>query len=285
MRLKLAKWGAVVLGLGAVALRIAEYLYTVDEEGYYKNIPLADPLNRALTGVLLAAVVFLIGCGIGLFKKPAAGAMGYDTPAVRISLSFCGLAAFIHGILTLASAAGTLDQLCGIGALLGGIGLVAIALQGTLALYFGIFPTLWLCLQTVRYFWQTYKYVHISANILGMLGWCAALFFMLTLMKLLAEGYCSKGRALFAAGAAIVFLPVSFLAPLAEAPIAQTYAGAYFALTLGSLAFIMFQNLALDPPEEEEEEATEYEESLAHLQQLLKDLPETQEEEPQENKE
>lgn len=283
MRFKLARIGAGVFALGALGIRIAEYLYTLDGEGYYTTAPLATTLNWALTAVLAAAVAFLLLCGVGLFHRQAEGsAVCGSTAFARIVLALMGAAVAVKGVLLLMGASSTINTVTAVAALAAAIGFLGMANSPKHTDVLAILPAIWLCLQTVHYFWDTYKYVHISANILGMLGWCAALIFVYSFVKMLTGAVCSKGRMLWSAGIALVFLPCAFFAPLLVGVTLTKAVDAAIALVLMVLAAYLLGRLHLDPPEEP---APLQEPDLSVLDAFLETVPDPEEEQPQENKE
>ena len=155
MRFKLALTGAGLFGVAAFGIRIAEYLYTLDGEGYYTTAPLAAVLSLTLTAVLAGAVLFLLGCSIGLYRKQADGtAICGNSPFLRATLSLLGAAVAVNGILLLIGRNAPLDLITALATLAGAIGFLGMANLPKYTDLFALLPPVWLCLQTVHYFFE-----------------------------------------------------------------------------------------------------------------------------------
>ncbi|PWM40572.1 MAG: hypothetical protein DBX52_02825 [Clostridiales bacterium] len=216
MKIKPGFISVFLIGLIAGILRVAQYILAIDEEGYYLKGGLPRFLEGFLVGLLLVGLAWAVFCGIAR-KSVQVGfsSLGLEALYPRILFALLGLTAAAQGILCLTGSVKPTSVLVGLFCLLGAIGWFLPARLGRATGLTALLPLLHLGAAVIAYFWDTYKYIHISEYALGLLGLCVLLFFALNLMKIVAGGEVPQHRLARAGFYTLLFSFASFLAPAA----------------------------------------------------------------------
>lgn len=271
MRIKQGLWGCLLVGIAAGIVRTFEYLFTIDHQGYYLPGSAASFLNGVLVGLLVVGFLWSLYCGIArkstqAESKELIGGEAHLRPyftVIGVVTIAIGIARFFLN--------NQLSLLSGIACIIGGIGW---CIAGKARKQMGgaaLLPTLYIVARIVIYFWETYKFIHISGYILETLALCSQALLTLLVMKLLAGADVSRERLTRAAFWAILLTPAANLAPLINlfrggfAP--ETIFSALFALAymLLSIQLLSSLNWRITHPEQQDEESDEMEQILAQL--------------------
>lgn len=216
MRIKKGLFGCLFVGLAAGIVRACEYLFTIDQEGYYLNTATASFLNGMLVGLLVAGFIWSLFCGLArkgeeLDSKALIGGASHLQPYFLV----VGLVTALDGILRFFEG-DTLSVLGGLACLLGAVGWI-IASKAKKALGgAALLAPLQIVVIIIVYFWTTYKDIHISGCILETLALCAQALLTLLVMKLLADSTASRARLSRCCFWTLLLFPAANLAPLMQ---------------------------------------------------------------------
>lgn len=286
MKTKKCLFGALSLGLVAGILRLVQYFTVIDKDGFFTQGALADFTNGCLVGILAVGVIFSFICSLKQ-KEQVPFARLY--PRGFADLLFLALAviAATEGAYRLFIAANatpidSLSILLGILGLLSGLAWIFLCKRKETPLAF--FPVLHLGGFIISYFWVTYQYIHVSGYVMMILGLCALLIFITSLMKAATGASCSRGRLTFVSALAICSIPATF----AEAIFNPTFVNLLM-LANGALIFALaiLTLLCLSKPLPEEAAAEEENEGpdLTTMNQFFSELPEEEETEEEQTNE
>ncbi len=287
MKTKTCLIGALSIGLAAGITRVMQYIFTIGPKGFYLHTPLADGLNILLTALLALGVIWCLIYGFSGSKDEASFSALFRAKAkingffLLVGLqSLIGCVIGIHNYLDTKS---PLQLVVAALCLLGGIAWLVIdrkTVKGVPIGLIAVLPVLQLGAVIIDYFWQTYKYIHISAFTLALLGLCTCILLVLSLMKAAVGGACTLRRLGASAGLVIVFAFAGFWVPLfGEIFVENSMAENSYLFTLGmylsGLAAQTLFNILRHPKKQEEQPA---EPDLSHLNEFLSNLPEVEEE-------
>jgi hypothetical protein len=288
--------GACIFGALAFVIRLTQYIISIDENGFYRNDTLSLVLNIALIATLCLGTLWCLICGFGGKKKqPPFENLFQKDDTVPFYFGLLGVLAVADGLFRLWQSGLNIRQLTDIQlghiaalfCLLGGIIWILLSffsVQGKSIGLWAILPVLHLSFVILDYFWQTYKFIHVSEYILTTLGLCAALLFVLALMKPAGGGTSTGQRICSTAGLVIVFsfgallpmLPVTLIHRLRWQDLALFLSGAFY-LLLAIHTLRQLSHLPADQPAPQEERP-----DLSALYEYLSDLPEVDDEAEQE---
>ena len=264
MRIKQGFWGCLLIGAAAGILRAFEYLFTIDYQGYYLPGPTASLMSGILTGLLAVGVLWSLFCGIALKGTQGEGKKLIGGEAhLRPYFTFIGIVTIAIGVARLFLGT-SLSLLSGAACIIGGIGWWIAGKTKEPLKGAALLPVLYIVARIMIYFWQTYKFIHISGYILETLALCSQALLTLLVMKLLAGADVSRERLTRAALWAILLTPAANLAPLINLFkgifSAETIFSALFALAymLMSIQLLSSLNWRITHPEEQEQEPEEY---------------------------
>ncbi len=280
MKYKLLMWSAAGVGLLGAGIRIAEYRYTIDGAGaFYLDTPLTAPLRNGLTVVLAVGVLWSILFGMIGRKDPV---------ELSASMGYCLYHRLLFGLLGLLTLADGAMQLLAVwptptrGAIIMA-GVCAVAAVGWFCMLhspkraglFAALPAIRLIVQVYAYFWQTHKFIHNSSYILGMVGICTTLLFVISLARIAVGPRITRGNVALTAGCVLTVVPAAVVAPVVRWSINGAVEGA-FGLVLLLLAGRLLWDLdrAPAPPLEVEPEGP----SLEPLNAYVESLPDPDEE-------
>lgn len=285
MKIKSCLTGASIFGILAGIVRLAQYIFTIDDKGFYKPGLLSMGLNLGLIVLLALGTLWILICGFGGAKKEASFAPLFEkSGAGHTYFWLLGILTLAQGIFSFLFAADRAGKLLGILGLAAGILwilLERISMKGKSLGLLAALPVLHLCGVILSYFWQTYKYIHISEYILTTLALCALLLFLLALLKPAANGETTRQRLCATAGLAIIFscavllpaFPFALLRGITFQSIFFFLSGLFYLL----LAILVLRRLSTLPKEEPTEEL--HAPDLSALNEFLSNLPEVDEEE------
>ncbi len=275
MKYRITAVGAGALGLGALVLRILEYFNTIDGDGFYLLTSLASTLKVMLTVVLVVGVLYCVALPFGGRKEEAELPLRYGIDWLpRILFGLMGLCTGAHGIVRLLSAAATMDKVVAALLIIGALGWLWMGRSPKRAGLMALLPAAALGGEIVRYFWSTYKYIHVSAYVLGMLGWCAAFIFVFSLCKGLNGAACSKHRLAMCGGWVLLILPAAFMAPLVDKISVESLLRGAEGLLLVILAAYWMDCLERELPQQAEWP----EANLSQLNEMLENIPDPEDE-------
>lgn len=270
MKNKVAHWGIVIFALVAALIRALENGLTIGADGYYLAVPLAPILKWCLIGVLALGVLWSIIAYWGNKETTDAETLYGTDRMPRFLFAVLGLLTVADGVICFIFEAGsTLEKVGAVLIALGALGWFGMAYSPKRTGLWIILPTLQFSVQIIVYFWSTYKEIHVSANILGMLGWCAALFFVHSLGKVLVGATCTKGRLGTACGLVIVVLFPAFILSDTDAVLHYAYG-----ILLVMLAAHTLKCLPREPQKLETVEGPD----LSVLNEYMDAIPEVEEE-------
>ena len=277
MKFKTTLFGAAAFSLAALGIRIAEYFITIDAEGYYLQTSAASILSTVLTVLLAAGSALCLFAPLGTYKEQVnLGTLFGQAWMPRILFALMGILSVADGVLRYFSTIeiwGCIVIGCW---LVGAFGWLWLCRSPKRAGLVSLLIVLQLGAQIVSYFWSTYKYIQISAYVLGMLGWCLVLFFAFSLAKTLTGAACTKGRLAASGGLVVLLLPAAFLAPLAGSATAADLLLAMEGVVLTLLAGYTLYTLTKEIPEEAEEFQVEAPD-LSELDTFLETVPDPEE--------
>ncbi len=213
MKIKNCFLGSALIGFAAGVVRILQYIFTIDDRGFYTDGRLSSFMAGLLVGLLAVGAVWSILCGALQKKDQAVFFHNYckSTPT-RVLFILLAAVSVADGVLRLVTDGfSIIPLLC----LAGGIAWFTLGMTGAFPTLMGLMPLLHLGGLIVDYFRNTYKYIQVSAYSLGLLGLCAMIYFALVLIKVLAGAECTRRRLVGAGCILLVFGFASFLAPLA----------------------------------------------------------------------
>ena len=274
MKNKIGLFGTVGLGILALVIRIVEYFITLDQEGYYLAVSAASVWSTVRIAVLIVGLLLSLICYAGQKEQTELSVLYSRDWMPRILFGLMGVASGVDGIFRLMDAASSLDAVTAVLFLTGAFGWLWMGRSPKRAALWTLLPMLQLAGQIVYYFWTTYKYIHISAYLLGMLGWCAALFFTFSLSKTLVGAACSKERLGAAGGIVLVLLPMAFVVPLFGGLNVPAVFTAAEGLILSVLAGYTLNCLSRKPKEAAPMEMPD----LSMLNEYMDAIPEVEEE-------
>ncbi len=269
MKQKTVHIGMVLIGIAAAIVRGLERWLTIGEDGYYLSVPMAPILKWVLIGLLGFGTLW---CTLGYwgYKESVDAETLFGTVRIhRFYFAVLGLLAAVDGVLLMMDATSSLMRVGAVLFFAGALGWLALAFFPKKAGIWVVLPTLQFAAQIILYFWTTYKEIHISSNILGMLGWCVALFFVHSLGKVLAGAACSKSRLGTACGLVIVFLFAAFLVSDTNDTLHYAYG-----IMLLPLAAEVLKGLLRKPAQLETAESPD----LSFLDEYMDAIPEVEEE-------
>ncbi len=279
MKIKHGFISTALIGFFAGAVRILQYILTIDEEGYY----IGGALSNFLEGVLAGLLICGIGLGIllGAMQQKTQVALPHhfakSTPP-RVLFLLIAAVFLADGIWRLAAAGSALDRIIGILCVGAALNWGLLGLQGKLVPVLSLLPILQAGALIIDYFWRTYKYIQVSEYAIGILGLCALAYFILALMKAMTGADCSECRLARSGFCLTVLSFAAFMAPLAsELQIGQIF------LALEGLLFSLLAALILiwlpEKPAVHRQTAIP---DPAVLKEYISDLPEIQEENEEE---
>ncbi|MBR6793310.1 MAG: hypothetical protein IKM48_02995 [Clostridia bacterium] len=213
MKIKNCFTGAAIIGFLAGVLRVLQYIFTIDDRGFYTDGRLSTLAAGVLVGLLAGGVLWSIVCGGSQPKGQALFFQKYcsSTPT-RVLFAVLGLISIADGILRItAEGLSLIPMLC----IVGGLAWLSISAFGAFLPLMELMPLLQLCGLIVDYFRHTYKYIQVSEYALSLLGLCAITYFALVLLKVLSGAECTRRRLVGASCILLVCGCSSFLAPLA----------------------------------------------------------------------
>lgn len=277
MKIKQGFYGAVAIGGAAGVLRVLQYIFTIDSEGYYQSGPLSDFFSGMLIGILAAGVLWCLYSGWKKKEPLSFESLFTGKLLEKICFAVLGIAAVIDGIWRLASAGG--KGILVIAALLiiaGGAAWILLAVKGTACpAALGILPVLQLIAMILLYFWETYKFIQVSEYALVTFGLCAACYFVLLIMKVLADADCTKGRLTTAACLVLVLSGAAFIAPLAGGLSLSSVILLIEGICLILLAALVLKQLPHAKAPEEPQESPD----LSQLDEYISNIPDVEENE------
>ncbi len=215
MKIKGGFIGALFIGLIAGGVRFAQYCTVIDQDGYYTHTTLAVVLNGILAGVLLLGLLFTMICGIVKNSAPVTAVhLGRQRGTLRILFSLLGILSAADALRRLLDFSAPMTMLGGVFCLFGAAGWLYLGLRraespaGPAALL----PLLQMMAMILSYFWETYKFIHVSEYSLTLLSLCAAALFTLALMRLATGSALSQHRLARSAGLLLLMAPTGFWA-------------------------------------------------------------------------
>lgn len=278
MKNKQGFYGAAAIGGAAGVLRVLQYIFTIDQEGYYARSGFSSFLSGMLIGILAVGVLWSFFSGRSQKQAVSFGILPKRNPLEQICFALLGGTALINGLVQLIGSGGSaLPALAGLLMLAGGAGWLLLAAKGSRApALIGLLPVLQLAALLLVYFRETYKFIQVSEYTIVTLGLCALCYFTLLLMKVQAGAECTKARLTVAACLVLVFGGAAFIAPLAGnfSPmlLLQCVQGSGFIL----LAALVLKQLPEDAaPAEEPQEAPD----LSQLDEYISNIPDVEENE------
>ena len=278
MKYKITTWGAVLLGLVAGGIRVAQYLFTLDGEGAFDlNTPLAGRQSQLLTLLLCVGVLFVLVMSFFDRNEEAHLSTLYGNGLThRLLFGLVGLILLVVGGITLAQAVPHMDRagiISGGSALLGAIGWLGMLHSPKRAGLMSVLPVLWAIVQLVQCFWRTYKYVHNTTFILEMLGWCSVLCLVTALARVIVGAEVSKGRLSMVAGFGLVLLPAAFVAPVVRFSPHNLLTALWAAALVLLAALTLYALRHWDPESPDELQSPD----LSELEVLLESIPDPEE--------
>ncbi len=269
MKNKTVQLGVILIGIAAAVVRGLERWLTIGEDGYYLAGPLAVVLKWALIGLLFAGTLWCIFGNWGRKEQVDGESLFGSGRLHRFYFAVLGLLAAVEGAFYWMEATSTLMKIGGGLLAAGALGWLALAFFPKKAGLLVMLPTLQFAAKIIIYFWATYKEVYVSANVLGMLGWCVGLYFVHSLCKVLAGAACSKGRLATACGLVILYLFAAFL--VSDPGDSLHYA---YGIMLLPLAAEVLKGLGRKPAEPALPESPD----LSFLDEYVDSIPEVEEE-------
>ena len=289
MKTKTCLIGALSIGLAAGVTRILQYIFTIGPKGFYLHTPLADALSIVLTALLALGVIWCLIYGFSGSKEEASySALFPQNSNTKFHFFFFmaglwSLFGCLSGITEYLDTKSPLHLVVAALCLLGGIAWIIIdrkTVKGAPIGLIAALPVLHLGAVIIDYFWQTYKYIHVSTFTLALLGLCTCILLVLSLMKAAVGGACTLRRLGASAGLVIVFAFASFWVPLfgetfVENTMVESDSLFYLGMFLSSVAFQTLYAIIRLPKKQQELPA---EPDLSHLNEFLSNLPEVEEE-------
>ena len=282
MKIKSCLAGATFFGIVAGILRLLQYFFTIDENGFFKLGLLSTLLNVGLVIALGLGTLWIVICGFGGKKRETEFGSLFTKKSHRTYFILLGLLALADGFYRFFSIADRLNRIVAILGLVAGIVWFLLgdrAVKGKTLGILAALPILHLGGMILSYFWQTYKYIHNSEYILLTLGLCGYLLFILALLKPAADGYSTRQRLCATAGLSVIFSWGAFLPVLIGQMLkgfqATTFTELHFfllGLVIYPLAIYILKRLSQLPKEDPIEEISAPD--LSHLNEFLSDLPE-----------
>ena len=272
MKIKHGFIGAWSIGLAAALLRAVQYITVIDKEGYYTKGGLSSFLGGMLIGLLAIGVLF---CFLAGRKKKVPLTYSELIGGSSVPMVLLGAVSLADGIYRLIFAKVLLPRVVAVLCLLGAIGWIVIGLMGKRApSILGLLPIIQMGAIIIDYFWNTYKYIQVSEYALTVLALSAACFFVLLIMKALAEADCSKGR-LMIGGCLLTILglpafPVSLMGGLTASRIFLAAEGVLLLLIAADVLRRLAKPCAPAPKEGPD---------LSALNEYINNLPEVEEQE------
>jgi hypothetical protein len=238
MKMKQGFIGAGIIGLVAGVLRVIQYIFTIDREGYYKAGALPGLLSGMLVGLLAAGLVWSLLCGAAQKKELVlCESLFTASRPAPICFAAIGIFAFFEGLMRLLTAFNGLLTLAAVVMMAGGICWVALAfIPRRLPALLGLLPVAQMGASVLLYFAETYKYIQVSEYALGILTLCLHCLLTLLIMKARAGAECTKKRLAGVACAVLVFSFAATLAPIARL---HTFNWNEICSTLRSITFIL----------------------------------------------
>ncbi|MBQ7035865.1 MAG: hypothetical protein IJN34_09045 [Clostridia bacterium] len=287
MKTKTCLIGALSIGLAAGVTRILQYIFTIGPKGFYLHTPLADVLSIVLTALLAVGVIWCLIYGFSGSKEEACYSVLFRTKTkfnfFFFTVGLQSLVGCVIGIRNYLDTKSPLQLIVATLCLLGGIAWLIIdrkTVKGARVGLIAVLPVVHLGAVIIDYFWQTYKYIHVSAFTLALLGLCTCILLVLAVMKAAVGGACTLRRLGASAGLVLVFAFAGFWVPLfGEIFIENSMAENSYLFTLGMyLSGLAAQTLSsiVCHPQKQEEQPTEPD--LSHLNEFLSNLPEIEEE-------
>lgn len=287
MKIKSCLAGATVFGIIAGILRLMQYIFTIDELGFFKLGILSTLLKVGLVVALGLGTLWIIVCGFGGKKRETDFGALFTKKGHFAYFLFLSLLAFADGAYKLLNATDRLNRIVGLLGIFAGIIWIILgarAVKGKTSGLIAAIPVLHLGGMILTYFWQTYKYIHNSEYILLTLGLCAFLLFILALLKPAANGFSTRQRLCATAGLSIIFSWGAFL-PIMVGHLMRgfktmTFSELHFfllAVVLLPMAIYILKRLSQLPKEDPIQEVASPD--LSHLNEFLSDLPEIADEE------
>ena len=274
MKIKNCFLGSALIGFFAGVVRILQYIFTIDDRGFYTDSRFSSFMGGLLVGLLAAGVVWSIACGLTQKKEQALFFQVFtkSTPT-RVLFLILAAVSLADGILRWITAGLSITPiLC----LAGGIAWFALGMSGVFLPLMELMPLLQLGGLIVDYFKHTYKYIQVTTYSLGLLGLCAIIYFALILIKVLSGAECTRRRLVSGSCILLVFGSSSFLAPLADS---FTLSGLIFAVhgftycLLAALTLIWLpEGKHVPTPPKDTPDPNE-------LDQYINEIPEVQEDE------
>lgn len=272
MKVKQGFMGSLLIGVLAGILRIIQYLFAIEKDGFYIRGALASFSSGVLTGLLLVGLVWSILAGRK--KKEQFDYAAFSGRNLWFILLGAVFAA--DGIYRVFTAQSTLMRVVGILCLAGALSWLLIGFLGRkVPGLLGLLPIFGFGGMIVAYFWQTYKYIQISEYTIVNLGLCVLCFFTMLLMKGFAGADCTRGRLTTAACLVLIFTPAACIAPLVDGLGIPDIFLACEGLLLLFLADITLQEIGTEPQSSEPAEAPD----PAELNEYINNLPEVEEQE------
>lgn len=281
MKMKQGFIGAGVIGLLAGVLRVVQYIFTIDNEGYYKTGALSGFLGGMLVGLLAAGLVWSLLCGAAQKKKlVSCDDLFGGSRWASVCFAVIGISALFEGLVRLLTAHTGLFLLAAVLMMAGGLCWVVLAfIPNRLPALLGLLPIAQMGTAVLLYFAETYKYIQVSEYSLGILALCTECLLTLLIMKARAGAECTQKRLAGVACAILVFGFAATLAPIARI---QTFNWSALCGTLRGIAFMLLAAVVLKqmsrPPKPLPAEAPD----LSALNEYISDLPEVEDEQPNE---
>ncbi len=287
MKIKRAMIGALGLGGLAGLLRVVQYFVAMDREGYFLLNPLSKVLQGALVGLLLVGFGFVWLVSHGKKEPPMNGNESkWITYPVRLLFLALAAVAILDMALALLNKNGFSPQ--GSFYLVGALGWALLACGAPRGNLWGLLTLLHSGACVVTYFWNTYRYLHISEYSFGMLGLCVILLMNLQLVRGMAGGTLSKERLVRNCCYLLVLGFTAFVAPLFRLILWQTGAGelvvrSLYGIIYMVIALLVLKKLPTAQEPEQQDPAGERAETaetpdLELLREYISELPEVEEE-------
>ncbi len=303
MKIKHFLYGGLGLGLAAGLLRISQYIFTIDEQGFFRTGNSASLLNGCLVGLLLigclwsflakmqkkeqvtAKVLFPRGAADLIFGGLALLSAAFGIYRIYLAATHSPLSFHLSGGLAEAPfsvvepAVNWLEILVGVLCLLGACGWIVLCYRRETG--FALLPILQLGTMIIDYFWATYQYIHVSGYILMTLGLCTVLLYTVSLAKASVGAVCSCGRLTGVSVLVLCAVPACFVEGFFN-PTLPNLLLALLGVLFYALAILTLLQLTKPQPMKTTELEAEMPD-LSELNQYFSEIPEEEQEDEQKN--
>ncbi len=274
MKLKQEFLVSALAGLAAGILRFIQYFTTIDEAGYYKPGTLSTVLNGVLLGFLGIGLLWGVLCSVYRKQNLTYTNLFHNRSWMKGIFGILGCTVAAEGAYLLATAGAAIQRIGALLILIGAISWILLAAKGNHAPGFAaFFSVLQVGVSVLLYFWNTYKFIHVSEYALVLLGLCSICLLALLILKALAGAECTRGRSNAAACFVLTFGFTSFIAPLAHA---VTFNGILRAIE--GICFMALAAAVLNPVPNNGANTPRSVPDLSQMKEYISDIPEVEEE-------